>query len=701
MRRSVRATAAVFAALAPYAAAHRGLLTKPSCDGDFGGSATALAIPDPSISWYLSHYFDCSHRALWASFTNPAEDFAFYVGLSTPPLPRFADLRADALIVGPGLPQLSAEDWKSLPEEVRSDPVWGDSIGAVLHRSPADQSTCAHMGTVMTSSTSVVEGRCDFFEPYGRTHSWRLLDADDNLLPIKNAVYYVVAWFQGRTSGKMGIALGTWVEDFVRPLDIATPSCERTIVDWSEKLGDQGQCLPVTDCPVDAPIPKVACIAQGSCGQSRCDDTLADHAMCMFAQMCDCAVVTQTHPCGSKMESAMGDVDINSVCGLTCGSCGSEVYEAKMACGGSNCPSSVKLWDGANKNMMQNMAIKYTCDPAVDFVRGMIPHHAGALEMCEVLVGKLACEEDGALDGLVHFCNHVRWEQELQIAGMKKWLRDNNHAESAACVVDDMGGDMGDGHGHMHGGSRRLGEAGHDMASDGTHSSGHHDMQMGCGNLTCKSSAQFIEAAAPMHAGMAVDVSCNPAVDFVRAMIPHHAGAIRMCQILADNAPGMDAYLVELCANITYVQYAEIAFMSQWLVARGHKISASCEQCEEGATKTPPELPCEDTLPTSSFCHALGGDFFCTCAGVVAEHECGSIAKIKGFGHLNVSTECQRTCGHCPAERVPLFHSPCAHSEGSHNHHPMLSGSFKGFFTYGVLPLAVIGSCAAVAMGLA
>ena len=41
-----------------------------------------------------------------------------------------------------------------------------------------------------------------------------------------------------------------------------------------------------------------------------------------------------------------------------------------------------------------------------------------AVEMCAVLVEKLSCSaytELGALDGLAHFCSHVRVEQEREV----------------------------------------------------------------------------------------------------------------------------------------------------------------------------------------------------------------------------------------------------------------------------------------------
>jgi len=109
------------------------------------------------------------------------------------------------------------------------------------------------------------------------------------------------------------------------------------------------------------------------------------------------------------------------------------------------------------------------------------------------------------------------------------------------------------------------------------------------------SSKRFIHANNEMHGAMAVKLGCQHSVDFVRSMIPHHAGAVVMCDILADTMAAtrtQDTYLTALCANITRVQRAEIAFMHQWLDGRGMAVSATCQDC--GAqTPTQPQPPCE------------------------------------------------------------------------------------------------------------
>uniref|UniRef100_A0A7S1NL07 DUF305 domain-containing protein n=1 Tax=Eutreptiella gymnastica TaxID=73025 RepID=A0A7S1NL07_9EUGL len=577
--------------------AHRGLLTKPSCDDDYGTSATALNIPDASISWAFKHYLDCTHRVVWTKFTNPEPDFRFYVGVGIPPVQRQAATRADALIIGPGLPTLSDADMQSLPVELQNDRVWSTQggVGAVIHRSPQDQSSCAHLGTVMQGISSVVNGRCDFFEPFGQTHSWRVLDADNNVIPLAQQTYYVAVFLQQHTSGKLGIALGTWTENFWAPMEIATPTCVRDMSDFSEKNGDQTNCFPVVACPAVPPISKTTCEPR--------DASCPLGAVCSGSK--DCCVA----------------------------------FNSMMGCGGECCQPAKKLWDDVNLAMHRAMALQFTGAVDVDFVRGMIPHHAGAVAMCDVLLLNLTCtplDEAGVLDGLVHFCQHVKFKQETELGGMRAWLAARALQETSVCSSDGM--------------------AGHD---------GHMGMD-GCGNTTTWSSQAFIAANRDMHSGMAINYTCDHSVDFIRQMIPHHAAAIVMCEILSNATVGgttataqPDAYLTELCANITQAQRAEIAWLSAWLAGRGKSLIAPCEACADGEPFTEPEMPCEDLLYTSQLCHLVGGDLNCKCATLTAQYQCGTTANLTGPAMVNPSAECRRTCGLCPAERPPLLPTPC------------------------------------------
>ena len=119
-------------------------------------------------------------------------------------------------------------------------------------------------------------------------------------------------------------------------------------------------------------------------------------------------------------------------------------------------------------------------------------------------------------------------------------------------------------------GEKKMDDGSMGGMSDGMDHDSMGGMFMGCGNLAA--AKPYIDANMLMHTNMAVPLTCTHTVDFVRAMIPHHKGAIAMCEVLVSE----DAYLVELCVNITRVQRAEVAWMSQWLDARDHVVDAPC-----------------------------------------------------------------------------------------------------------------------------
>jgi hypothetical protein len=100
------------------------------------------------------------------------------------------------------------------------------------------------LGTVIAEESSVANYRCTFFEPFSSTNSWRVVDADNNVIPATDAgaTYYVAVFLQQHQSAKIDIAVGTWVEDFqtrYRGYDIHTPTCTRNGNDFYEKQGLQ------------------------------------------------------------------------------------------------------------------------------------------------------------------------------------------------------------------------------------------------------------------------------------------------------------------------------------------------------------------------------------------------------------------------------------------------------------------------------
>ncbi len=80
---------------------------------------------------------------------------------------------------------------------------------------------------------------------------------------------------------------------------------------------------------------------------------------------------------------------------------------------------STKAFEAVNAKMHADMTIKFTGNADVDFVRGMIPHHQGAIDMAEVV---LKHGKDAAVRRLAR--NIIR-EQKKEIAWMNAWLKKN------------------------------------------------------------------------------------------------------------------------------------------------------------------------------------------------------------------------------------------------------------------------------------
>jgi uncharacterized protein (DUF305 family) len=66
--------------------------------------------------------------------------------------------------------------------------------------------------------------------------------------------------------------------------------------------------------------------------------------------------------------------------------------------------------------MHRAMAIDYTGDADVDFVRSMIPHHQGAIDMAEIEL------EHGKDAEIKELAKNIIAAQEQEIAMMKGWL---------------------------------------------------------------------------------------------------------------------------------------------------------------------------------------------------------------------------------------------------------------------------------------
>jgi uncharacterized protein (DUF305 family) len=84
-------------------------------------------------------------------------------------------------------------------------------------------------------------------------------------------------------------------------------------------------------------------------------------------------------------------------------------------------PDSMKANEAAMAVMMKNMMVAATGNADVDFVKGMIPHHQGAIDMAKVA---LQYVKDPAL---LKLANDIVSAQDREIVFMMDWLKRNGH----------------------------------------------------------------------------------------------------------------------------------------------------------------------------------------------------------------------------------------------------------------------------------
>ena len=90
-------------------------------------------------------------------------------------------------------------------------------------------------------------------------------------------------------------------------------------------------------------------------------------------------------------------------------------HEAAPAAGEKS-DAATEAFEAANEKMHEGMDIELTGDADVDFVRGMIPHHQGAVDMANVVI------KYGKDPEIRKLAEGVVKAQEEEIAFMKAWL---------------------------------------------------------------------------------------------------------------------------------------------------------------------------------------------------------------------------------------------------------------------------------------
>ncbi len=175
----------------------------------------------------------------------------------------------------------------------------------------------------------------------------------------------------------------------------------------------------------------------------------------------------------------------------------------------ANMPISTQKFLQANHDMHMGMDIEFTGTTDIDFLRGMIPHHQGAVDMANIVL------EHGRNGNVKNLARRIINAQEREMRLMTLWL---NRIETS--------------HGlHIH--------------------------------ENAPPTAEFKMQNMVMHEDMNIKFTGNADIDFVRGMIPHHQGAVEMARTVLRY--GKDANVRRFAAEVITEQQREIREMQRFL----------------------------------------------------------------------------------------------------------------------------------------
>lgn len=111
-----------------------------------------------------------------------------------------------------------------------------------------------------------------------------------------------------------------------------------------------------------------------------------------------------------------------------------DAHAGHAAAAGAVPSGSDAAYAAAMEKMHQGMMLNYTGNADVDFVRGMIPHHQGAIDMARIEL------EYGTDPEMKKLAEDVIAAQEKEIAEMQAWLEKNapDAANADAAKMESM-----------------------------------------------------------------------------------------------------------------------------------------------------------------------------------------------------------------------------------------------------------------------
>jgi uncharacterized protein (DUF305 family) len=101
---------------------------------------------------------------------------------------------------------------------------------------------------------------------------------------------------------------------------------------------------------------------------------------------------------------------------LAVGSAGAQDVQHHAPGHGGNGDPAIEAYLAAAERMHRDMTIEFTGNPDVDFARGMIPHHQGAIDMARALL------DHGQDPEMRARAEAIIAAQEQEIAFLRSWL---------------------------------------------------------------------------------------------------------------------------------------------------------------------------------------------------------------------------------------------------------------------------------------